>query len=155
MRQEIINLYGNKIRVRACGILLKKNKALMLNHLGLNKENCYWGFPGGGIEIGETLENCIKREYIEEVNLKIETKNLCYINEFINEKLHAIEFFFFVESKNYKVNIGNDPELNILSNLKWFSWKEITNLPKNQRPHFLDNFTSFLDLKSNISFLSL
>lgn len=155
MIEEIINLYGNKIRVRGCGILLKKNKALMIKHLGLNKENCYWGFPGGGVEPNESLEQCVKREYKEEVNLKIETKNLCYINEFINGKLHAIEFFFFVESKSYKVNAGIDPELNILSNTKWFSWKEIISQPKSQRPQFLDMFSSFRDLKSNISFLNL
>ncbi len=155
MIEEITNLYGNKIRVRACGILLKRNKVLMINHLGLNKENCYWGFPGGGIQANENVLECVKREFIEEVNLKVETKNLCYINEFINGKLHAIEFYFFVKSKNYKVKLGTDPELNILSDLKWFSWKEIINLPKNQRPQFLDMFSSFLDLKSNISFLNL
>ena len=103
MIEEIINLYGNKIRIRACGILLKQNKALMINHLGLNKENCFWGFPGGGIELGETLENCIKREFVEEVNLTIETKNLCFINEFINQKFHAIEFSFSLKVKTLRL----------------------------------------------------
>jgi len=32
----------------------------------------FWEFPGGKLEVGETIQNCIKREIMEELAIEIE-----------------------------------------------------------------------------------
>lgn len=39
-------------------------------------------FPGGGLEFGEGLSDCLKREFMEELQLDIEVGKLFYINDF-------------------------------------------------------------------------
>ena len=40
-------------------------------------------FVGGGLEFNEGLEDALKREFVEEMNLNIEVNALFYINEFL------------------------------------------------------------------------
>jgi 8-oxo-dGTP diphosphatase len=39
-------------------------------------------FPGGGLEFGESTIDCIKREFIEEMNLEIEVLSHFYTTDF-------------------------------------------------------------------------
>jgi 8-oxo-dGTP diphosphatase len=53
----------------ACGIMYDtKNKILM----GQRKDIQVWEFPGGKQEEGENILDCLRREWMEELNLEIE-----------------------------------------------------------------------------------
>lgn len=134
---SIEKIYGNKVRIRVCGILRHSDKVLLINHSSLNVENTFWHFPGGGLEPGEDIISGLKREFSEETHLKIITHELLHLNQFIEGKLHALELFFRVSSSTFEPDLGNDPELNILTDLKWFTQEELENLPLSHRPNFL------------------
>ena len=133
----IENIYGNKIRIRVCGVLQRENKVLLINHKLLNTENTFWHFPGGGLEADEDIISALKREFSEETHLEINTHEFLYLNQFIDRKLHAVELFFRVSSSTLEPDLGSDPEFNILTDLKWFTLEEIENLPQSHRPNFL------------------
>lgn len=147
--QQINKIYGNRIRLRAMGVWIKDDKALMISHKGLNLENKFWNFPGGGVEKGEAIEDALKREFKEETNSEIKVLDLVIFREFINPPLHALELYFRVNGTNQNPSLGFDPELNIIQNLKWFSWTELKKLPKNQKPGFFVQFNSWQDLLAN------
>lgn len=138
---SIKQTYGNKIRVRACGIVFQDDKMLLVEHSGLNEESSFWCPPGGGVEFGETAEEALIREFQEETGLDIEVKKLIFVNEFIQFPFHAVELFFEVFIQSGKLMIGTDPELNIIKNVKWLSLKEISAIPEKQK-HDCFNFTS-------------
>lgn len=156
MINELVNLYGNKIRVRVCGILENQNRFLMINHTGLNDDDIFWNFPGGGVEKKESLVEALTREFREETHLSIYIENLICINEYIKKPLHALEFYFKVNTLNHEVTLGYDPEINIISKYKWFSKEELLNLPTNHKASFLNekfDFQTFENTNSTIQIL--
>jgi 8-oxo-dGTP diphosphatase len=59
------------ISIRVYGILLNEAKQVLVSDEFI-RGNYYTKFPGGGLEIGEGTRDCLKREFMEEMNLKIE-----------------------------------------------------------------------------------
>ena len=57
----------------ACGVMYNKDgKILMGLRPSGSRYAGYWEFPGGVLEENETIQECLKREWIEELNLNIE-----------------------------------------------------------------------------------
>ncbi len=61
-------------------------------------------FPGGGLEKGEGLADCLIREFEEEMAISIEVKDLYYVNDFLqvsafNSNEQLISFYYNVETK--------------------------------------------------------
>lgn len=133
-KTEINTIYGNKIRVRACGILIKDNAVLLIKHQGIGNGNYLWAPPGGGVNFGETIEDSIKREFLEECNINVQVGNFLYISEFIQQPLHAIELFYKIECSDVStLKTGFDPELkhNILSEVSFFNKEDLIKQPSN------------------------
>ena len=129
-KTEINTIYGNKIRVRACGILIKDNAALLIKHNGIGEKGYLWAPPGGGVDFGDTIEDTIKREFLEECNISVSVKHLMYIKEYIEHPLHAIELFYKIECADLStLKIGFDPELknNILAELSFLTKIQLQN----------------------------
>lgn len=138
---EVNKHYGDKIRVRACGVLIENDQILLLKHDGIGELGYFWSVPGGEPLKGETISNAVAREFLEEVNLEVEIEAYLHQNEYISPPLHAIELYFKVKRKKGIEQLGNDPEtpdFKVISELKWFTKSEMLNLNKNCRPNFID-----------------
>lgn len=59
------------ISIRVYGILLNEAKQVLVSDEFI-RGDYFTKFPGGGLEIGEGTRDCLKREFMEEMNLKIE-----------------------------------------------------------------------------------
>ncbi len=134
MHQEAVNLYGNHLRVRVCGVYVKENKILLVKHHALQEEGFFWAPPGGGLQFGETIESALKREFIEETGLEIEIQKLLTVTEYLSLPLHAVELFFHVKAINGELIQGKDPEISmenqLISEVKMLSVAEIDRLQK-------------------------
>jgi 8-oxo-dGTP diphosphatase len=131
---KINETYGQRVRVRVCGICIIEGKILLANHNGLQGKPNFWCPPGGGVATNELAETALIREYLEECNLGVLVQDFIGYYEFISENLHAVELFFEVKIVNGHLALGTDPEmeLQILSELKWFSKSEILAMPKTE-----------------------
>lgn len=154
MIDSVYQAFGNKLRIRVCGLCQNNGRLLMINHQGIN-EGDFWAPPGGGLHFGETLETCLKREFSEETGLDIEIKGFRFLYEFVQLPLHAIELFFLVETTKGNLRQGFDPEMGekqIIQEVKFMSWAEIDRLTAVSR-HGIFNIISesskIVDLKGH------
>jgi 8-oxo-dGTP diphosphatase len=140
MNKEIINQYGNQLRVRVCGICIQNDKILLINHSGLNESNEFWSPPGGGLQFGESIEECLKREFLEETNTVVSIVKFLTIREFINPPLHAIELYYEVKIESGNVEKGFDPEMEeqIIKDIQWLSFEEVLGKGEGKYNPFLE-----------------
>jgi 8-oxo-dGTP diphosphatase len=132
MDKSVQEIYGNLLRVRICGICIRNNQLLLINHREL-VEGDFWSFPGGGLQFGETATECLVREFLEETGLKVEVGDFLFACEFISGPLHAIEFFFKVEQIGGNLSIGTDPESGenqLIRNVDFLTETEVNKIDK-------------------------
>lgn len=140
-------IYGNRIRVRSCGICIENDQVLMIGHHAILGETIFWSPPGGGVEVGETAEEALKREFLEETGLEIKVGKLLLMNEFVALPLHGIELFFEAKIVSGKLVLGQDPEMNseqqLIQKIAWMSLDEIKSLNLSEKHQFWQKFGSF------------
>ena len=96
--------------VGCCGIILNRRKEILLEkHKKRTPWYGYWILPGGKLEMGESLENCVKREIKEEVGIDVKIKR-------------SVGVFVSKESRNLKIKEDE------IKDAKWFALKEIKKL---------------------------
>ena len=105
-----------KHRIRAAAIVVEGDSILLVKHQGHGPEDGYvwWVPPGGGVEGEESLEECARRETLEETGLSVELGNIAYIREFIEPEYHHCEIFFLATSYSGSVVTGENPGVGVL-----------------------------------------
>lgn len=111
IHKNIEKHFGNKLRVRVCGVLIENNEILVVEHKNIGVNGKFISIPGGGLNFGESIEECLKREFIEETGLEIEIIEFLFLNEYLDLPLHAIELFYKVKKLGGKLQLGSDPEM--------------------------------------------
>ncbi len=145
---DVASVYGNRLRLRVCGLHREDNRLLMVRHRGIGQTNTFWCPPGGGLEFGEAAPDALAREFAEETGLIILTDELLFVSEFINPPLHALELFFQVRVAGGRLQTGFDPEMaadqQIIDEVRLMTFDEIRAFPANER-HALFSFCHSLD----------
>ena len=117
-----------------CGAIAKDNKFLLTkradNEWGKEFEDVKrfpWQIPGGGLEFGESVEECLHREIKEETGLDVEIiKMLPKLFHNIRGSWHGLFVCFLCKMKdeNQLVKINEEA-----SDFGWYTLPEIANLP--------------------------
>ncbi|PRY15443.1 ADP-ribose pyrophosphatase YjhB (NUDIX family) [Pontibacter ummariensis] len=142
--------YADRLRVRACGICIQNEKLLLVRHGSTVDNSAFWAPPGGGVDYGETLHSCLKRELVEETGLKVEIGKFLFTNEFLRPPLHALELFFEVHVTGGSLFTGADPEMGtgkqLLEEVAWLALPEIQAIPQQDKHRALHYLLSLDDL---------
>jgi len=137
LTEKVHDLYGEKLRVRVCGICFEGDDILLVHHQGLGNGNSLWAPPGGGMQYGESAHEALIREFEEETGLKIAVKRFLFVHEYLAPPLHGIELFFEVEVNSGLLKTGIDPEMEASEQLiTETGYKDLTRL-KVQSPDSL------------------
>jgi 8-oxo-dGTP diphosphatase len=72
----------DKPTIRVAGLLVHEGRILMVEQ-GHGEER-YWLLPGGGVQFGETLADAVRREFAEEISLRVGVNKLLAIVESIS-----------------------------------------------------------------------
>lgn len=105
----------------------------MVEIKSLSSASTFWMPPGGGVHFGESLNEALTREMLEETGLNVHVQKMIYVSEYLKDAWHAVEFYFLCKEISGKEKLGYDPELNeseqILKNLQWIGENELAELP--------------------------
>jgi ADP-ribose pyrophosphatase YjhB (NUDIX family) len=71
----------DRLNVRVYGILFNDKEELLLSKEEKGEQR-FTKFPGGGLELGEGILDCLKREFMEEVGVNVEVEAHFYTTEF-------------------------------------------------------------------------
>ena len=68
-----------------------------------HQEVSFTKFPGGGLEFGEGILDCLKREFLEEFNLEIAVEELFYLTDFFqvsafSENDQVISIYYLIKA---------------------------------------------------------
>lgn len=96
--------------IRVYGILIHNNNLLVNEELILGKRVIK--FPGGGLELGEGILECLKREWKEELNLDVESASHYYTTDFFQQSAFDDSQIISIY---YRVQLDNIPEIIINS----------------------------------------
>lgn len=140
LRKFLILSMVNKFIIRVYGILIKDGAVLITDEVV--KGRSITKFPGGGLEFGEGLIECLQREFFEELTLKVDITGHFYTTDFyvpstFDPSHQVISVYYLVEPVNAEK----------LSNLQSHTGKNITFrwLPLNKMRDL--DFTLVIDKK--------
>jgi len=131
--------------VRVYGILADKGNVLVSDEF--IKGKLITKFPGGGLEFGEGPSDCVVREFMEELNLKIEVTRHFYTTDFFvtsafNTNSQIISIYYLVkalEPMKFKTTdkVFDFEKKEGAQSFRWIDLKEIKE----------SNFTFIIDKK--------
>jgi len=93
----------DKRRVGVRAIIYQDGRILAVKHKSKKdgKPKDFWSIPGGGLDLGESLESGLRREIKEELGVDITVGRLLFIQQFKSTRADCdeeLEFFFLVEN---------------------------------------------------------
>ncbi|ULQ53746.1 NUDIX hydrolase [Flavihumibacter fluvii] len=86
------------VSVRVYGILINSQQQVLVSDEKIRGE-FFTKFPGGGLEFGEGTRDCLAREFMEEMNLKVSVGDHIYTTDFFQmsafNKAHQILSIYY------------------------------------------------------------
>ncbi len=88
--------------IRVYGILINENRQVLVSDEYI-RGGYYTKFCGGGLEKGEGTIDCLKREFMEEMNLKVDVISHLYTTDFyqqsaFNPAHQIISIYYYVKA---------------------------------------------------------
>ena len=125
---ELRKTVGHRPLIYAAGsVIIENERGEVL--LGKRTDNHLWGYSGGGLEIGETVEECARRELLEEMGIEADELTFFMINSGPESYMHYPngDEVYYVEviyiCRRYSGELRMQPEE--LEELRFFRPEEV------------------------------
>ncbi len=140
MEKEIIcsDIEGHKFKVPVSELSFRPSVYAVIIENGkilLSKQWDGYDFPGGGMELGETIEEALKREVMEETGVEIAMgqvvacENSFFKLTFAGEHVHSILMYFLCENIGGRLTMDNFDE-NEKKYASMPEWIDLDNMAK-------------------------
>jgi len=112
----------NIVRVGVSVLIVQDNRLLLGKRLGSHGAGT-WAPPGGHLEVGETFEQCAKREVLEETGMTLDKcYHLTVTNDIYDDGLHYVTIFMRATSVT---GIPRNLEPEKCEGWKWISLQSV------------------------------
>jgi 8-oxo-dGTP diphosphatase len=98
-------------QIRVAAVIVRDDEILLARHERNGKR--YWVLPGGGVEYGETLEEALVRELMEESGFEIRVGPIRLIHDSIRPdgRRHVVNICFTAKIVAGKLKVGREGRL--------------------------------------------
>lgn len=115
--------------VRYQGAILRDHHLLLIKHRHHADGRDYWIVPGGGIEDGETEEQCVQREMLEETHLVVRVEQLLLDEAADGSGVYARYKTYLCAPLSGEAQPGHEPEPEAaeaysISDVGWFDLRD-------------------------------
>ncbi len=104
------------------GAIVQNHNILLIRHRENKSGRSYWILPGGGMEPGETEEDCVRREMKEETNLEVEVVSLLLTEPNPSKHVYRSRKTYLCTPNTGEASPGIEPEPEAAS---WYSIAEV------------------------------
>lgn len=115
----------SRFNVRVYGLFIKDSHLLVTQEKIAGK--LITKFPGGGLELGESTIDCLKRELTEELRISIDVIDHFYTTDFFVQSAfddsQVISIYYQISSKDEINQIGENEK--IVNGFSWVSLHEM------------------------------
>lgn len=141
---------GNSVRVREAvrAILISPMAEVLLMRIRPpGRDDCIWITPGGGIESGETVDGCLRRELEEELGLlRFDVGPLVWLRQHTfdwgGQRIRQSERYYIVQADRFEPKMSDAVEALVLQQFRWWSLRELTNAEERLTPLSLATIVS-------------
>lgn len=118
-----------RFNIRVYGICINERQEVLLSDESYQNLN-FTKFPGGGLEFGEGMIDCLKREFQEEFELEIEVGELFYLTDFFqvsafSEHDQVISVYYLIQANLHALDeLTKNQSLN--ENLHWVNLSQLS-----------------------------
>ncbi len=123
----------SRFNIRVYGLLIDAGKVLITDEIRSGVKMTK--FPGGGLEFGEGVADCLIREFKEELNVTVKVHDLFYINDFyqvssFNNNDQLMSVYYFVSLAEGNIQTTEIPFLFETDEPQCFRWLDIQSITK-------------------------
>lgn len=137
----------SRFNIRVYGLIINEHNQVLISDEQHNDFK-FSKFPGGGLEFGEGPEDCVKREFLEELNLEVEIVNHFYTTGFyqqsaFNKEHQIISIYYLLNCENWKkIEVVTSPFENIKLQNQVFRWVDLKTLYPDELNFPIDKFVA-------------
>jgi mutator protein MutT len=104
----------------AVGVLRKNNQILICQRKQGGRYALKWEFPGGKLESGESVEQCLRREIQEELSIEIQS-----IEHIQTEATYYEDGGMFNIAYCFVSGFDGEPQNNVFEQIRWVTTIEL------------------------------
>ena len=148
----------SELRKRASAVIVENGKVLLIKRVKPDAE--YYIFPGGGVDENESIEEALKREVKEELNLKVEKfkplfsiENLSVPSLITIHKDNRNEFYLLVEKFSGVPEIsGPERERMNEQNQYHLEWVDLSKLEEMKNVYPREGVAKLMRIYANLTY---
>lgn len=120
-------------------LLTPANEVLLLRIQPPEAGECFWITPGGGLEAGESIEEGLRRELLEEVGLKeFAMGPLVWLREHIfdwdKQRYRQREQYYVVQVPRFEPQVADVIEARHIARFRWWPLTELAEASERVSP---------------------